>query len=218
MSAPDTISQNGTPLRLRELARKRALVERCEMCSRELAPEHQHLIEPVQRKLACACDACAVLFTTQAATKFRRVPRRIRYLPDFTMTDAQWNGLMIPIEMAFFFRSSPHERVIAFYPSPAGATESLLALETWDEIGAQNPVLSQMEEDVEALLVNRVGATHGAGAEYYIVPIDKCYELVGTIRLYWHGLSGGTEMWREIKKFFEALKEKADVPSEATSA
>ena len=43
------------------------------------------------------------------------------------------------------------------------------------------------EPDVEALLVNRVGAVR----EYFIVPIDECYKLVGLIRLHWRGLSGG---------------------------
>ncbi len=203
---------------LRQFARNRAAVERCEMCSRELAPEHQHLIEPEKRKLVCACDACAVLFTTQAGTKLRRVPRRIRFLRDFRMSDSQWNSLMIPIEMAFFFNSSPNGRVIAFYPSPAGATESLLALEMLNDIVSENPVLAEMMPDVEALLVNRVGAGRGVAAQYFIAPIDECYKLVGLIRLNWHGLSGGTEMWREITKYFSALQERADVPGGQANA
>ena len=100
----------------------------------------------------------------------------------------------------------------------SGSTESLLALETWDEVLKGNPILAQMIPDVEALLVNSVGASHGVPAEYYIVPIDDCYKLVGVIRLYWQGLSGGTEMWREIKKFFVELKQKATVPREAANA
>ncbi len=149
---------------LRQFVRQRKPIERCEMCGRELAAEHQHLIEPEKRKLVCACDACSVLFTTQAGTKLRRVPRRVRFLADFRMSDSQWNSLMIPIEMAFFFNSSPHGRVVAFYPSPAGATESLLALETWNDVVNDNPILAEMTPDVEALLVNRVGAARGVPA------------------------------------------------------
>jgi Family of unknown function (DUF5947) len=203
---------------LRQFTRKRTPIERCEMCGRALAAEHQHLIEPEKRKLVCACDACAVLFTTQAGTKLRRVPRRVRFLADFRMSDSQWNSLMIPIEMAFFFNSSPHGRVVAFYPSPAGATESLLALETWNDVVNDNPILAEMTPDVEALLVNRVGAARGVPAQYYIAPIDECYKLVGLIRMTWHGLSGGTEMWREIAGYFSALKEKAGVAREIASA
>ena len=58
-------------------------------------------------------------------------------LANFQMTDAQWDSLMIPINMAFFFRSSPDARMVAMYPSPAGATESLLSLEAWNEIAAE---------------------------------------------------------------------------------
>jgi len=196
---------------LRQFVRKRRpTVECCEMCSKELSSEHQHLIEPAARKIVCACDACAILFSGQSATKYKRVPRRIRSLPRFQMTEAQWDGLMIPIEMAFFFKSGNPGRVNAFYPGPAGATESLLSLEMWSEIESENPQLQQMESEVEALLANRVGVGRGVAAQYYIVPIDECYKLVGLIRLHWHGLSGGTEVWREVGKFFASLNEKAE--------
>lgn len=212
-----TSSRGGSLAGLRQFARKRIQTERCEMCARELGAEHQHLINPDERKLICACDACAILFTA-TETKLRRVPRRVRFLPDFRLTDAQWNSFMIPIEMAFFFNSSAHRRVVAFYPSPAGAIESLLAFETWTEVLAENPPLTEMTPDVEALLVNRVGTARGIPADYYIVPIDECYRLVGLIRLYWHGLSGGTEMWREINSYFSVLKTKADIPKESRNA
>src|SRR5580704_3333908 len=154
---------------LRQFARRRQPIERCELCSLALPPEHQHLLDPAQRRIVCACDACAILFHAQGDTKYKRVPRRIRFLPDFQLTEAQWSGLMMPINMAFFFNSSPHGRVIAMYPSPAGATESVLTLDTWDEIAAGNPVLNDMETDVEALLVNRIGHSRGFNEpEHYI--------------------------------------------------
>ncbi len=182
-------------------------VERCEMCSRELVASHQHLLEPLNRKLICTCDACAILFNTEGQTKYKRVPRRVRYLADFRMTDSQWDALMMPINMAFFFKSTPQSRVVALYPSPAGATESNLSLETWDEIQLENPQLLEMEADVEALLVNRIGHSRGfSEPEYYILPIDECFKLVGLIRNRWQGLWGGAEVWREIGEFFGELK------------
>jgi hypothetical protein len=203
---------------LRQFARKRAPVERCEMCSRELAPEHEHLVEPANRKLVCACSACAILFEGQGV-KYKRVPRRVLFLKDFQLSDAQWDGLMVPIEMAFFFHSTPHGKMIALYPSPAGPTESLLSLDTWNDIVETNPVLNGMESDVTALLVNRVGHVRGGvPAEYYLVPIDECYKLVGLIRTHWRGLSGGTEVWREIGAFFNALKRRAGVGREGEHA
>lgn len=187
---------------LRRFVKQRAPVERCEMCSAELSAEHEHLVEPANRQMVCACQACAILFSGKANTKYRRVPRRIRYLSNFQLTDMQWESLMIPINMAFFFHSTPAEKVLSLYPSPAGATESLLDFESWDEILRSNPILQDMEPDTEALLVNRV---RGA-KEYYLLPIDECYKLVGIIRTYWHGLSGGTEVWEAIGKFFADLK------------
>ena len=220
MSLPfSPVTQKDSPLAaLRQFARKRPAVECCELCSSELPAEHQHLIDPAARKLICACDPCAILFSNQSATKYKRVPRRIRFLPQFQMTEAQWDGLMVPIELAFFFKSGNPGKVSAFYPGPAGATESLLSLEAWTDIEQENPSLREMEPEVEALLANRVGAARGVTAQYYIVPIDECYRLVGLIRLNWHGLSGGTEVWREVAKFFASLKERAENVSGESNA
>ncbi len=200
------IRQPEPPLAVqRRCVKQRAAAERCEMCSIELAPDHEHLVDVMTRQLACACQACAILFSGKANVKYRRVPKRTRYLENFQLTDAQWESLLIPIGMAFFFRSSAAGKVVALYPSPAGATESLLDLESWDEILRENPVLSEMEPDTEALLVNRV---RGA-SEYYLLPIDECFKLVGLIRTHWHGLSGGTQMWEAIGKFFSELRAKS---------
>jgi hypothetical protein len=196
---------------LRQLVRRKKDVERCELCSADVATGHPHLIERATRKLLCACDACAILFSGMG-TKYKRVPRRVLALADFHLTNGQWESLMVPISMAFFFRNTPDPRVVAFYPSPAGATESLLPLETWQDIEDANPVLKEMAPDVEALLVNRVGHVRGVAApEYFVLPIDECYKLVGLIRVHWRGLSGGTEVWQEIGRFFDELKHRATV-------
>jgi hypothetical protein len=191
---------------LRDLVRQRSAAEHCELCSAALAPEHQHLIEPASRRLLCSCDACAILFSGQQSARYRRVPRRIQSLPDFRLTDAQWEELHLPINLAFFFHSSPTGRIVAVYPSPAGATESLLPLEAWHALEEENPLLRELEPDVEALLVNRVGSAR----DHYRVPIDECYKLVGLIRTNWRGLSGGTEVWEVIGRFFGSLKERSN--------
>ena len=100
------------------------------------------------------------------------------------------------------------------YPSPAGATETLLSLESWTAIVAQNRALQTMESDVEAFLVNRVGNA----SEYFVVPIDECYRLVGLIRMHWKGLSGGADVWREISGFFASLKTRSVGSKEMASA
>jgi hypothetical protein len=204
--------------RLKQLRQKRAAAERCELCSLELPAEHAHLVEPANHKLVCACDACAILFDGQRG-KYKRVPRSVRFLEDFQLSEGQWDNLAIPIDLAFFYRSTPQEKMIAMYPSPAGAMESLLSLDTWDHLVRANPVLGGMNADVEALLVNRAGASRGSNrAEYFVVPIDACYKLVGLIRTHWRGFSGGTEVWQEIEAFFADLKKRSRSYREAARA
>lgn len=189
-------------------------VEHCEMCNAEIGERHAHLIEPESRRLLCACAACALLFDSGEATHYRRVPREVIRLRDFKLSDAQWDALLIPINMAFFFRSSPQQRVLAMYPGPAGATESTLDLAAWDDLVEANPVLEELAEDVEALLVNRV---EGAN-EYYRVPIDRCYQLVGAIRLHWHGISGGQDAREAIRQFFSDLRQETAGASARSAA
>jgi hypothetical protein len=190
---------------LRQFVRPRSPAERCELCSADLPPDHAHLIEPATRRLLCSCEACGLLFHGKQDAKFRRVPRDVQFLADFRLTDAQWDELHLPINLAFFFHSSPAGRVVAVYPSPAGATESLLTLEAWQTLAEENPILRTLEPDVEALLVNRVRQTR----EHYRVPIDQCYKLVGLIRTSWRGLSGGDEVWEAIGRFFRELQKRS---------
>jgi len=121
------------------------------------------------------------------------------------MDDQEWASLLIPINLAYFFRNSELGRVVANYPSPWGAMESSLDLEYWSVIANRNPVLKKFEPDVEALLVNRISGA----PEYFRVPIDHCFRLVGLIRTHWRGLSGGSEVWQEIDGFFRRLNEAA---------
>jgi len=202
---------------LKRFARNRAAAaERCELCGVTLGQEHEHLVQPARHRLVCACTACAILFSDQGNAAYRRVPRRVVRLDAFAVSDAQWEALSIPIGLAFFFRSSPTGKVTAYYPSPAGATESLLPMVPWADLVAANPRLEQMEPDVEALLVNRIAQTRasapGAG-DGYLVPIDACYGLVGIIRTHWRGFGGGSELWEHVDQFFAALGERAELPS-----
>jgi hypothetical protein len=199
---------------LKQFTRKKPAAERCELCSAALGPVHQHLLDPKKREIVCSCDGCAILFCGQAGAHFLRVPRRIRELVDFQMPELQWEALMIPINLAFFYRDSAEGKVRAMYPSPAGAIESLLSLESWSEIAAAHPILQSMEPDVETFLVNRVSTP----AQHYIVPVDECYRLVGLIRMHWRGLSGGTDVWKEIHQFFTGLKSRSVEVREAAHA
>ena len=187
---------------LRRFARPRAAIKRCELCSVGLAAEHRHMLEMATARIVCACDSCALRFQSVSDGRFKLIPREVRFLPGLNFTDVEWESLALPINLAFFFQSSPGNQMKAMYPSPAGATESLLPLKAWDTLVANNIALARMEPDIEALLVNRVGSKR----EYYLAPIDVCFELVGLIRVHWRGLSGGEIVWGEIDRFFSRLQ------------
>jgi hypothetical protein len=189
-----------------------AAQEHCDLCGEPIPSEHRHLVEVSTREIMCACRPCSILFDSEAASegRYRLIPDRHLFLDNFEMSDAQWESLRIPVDMAFFFYSTTAERVVAFYPSPMGPTESLLKLSAWEELEESNPVLKRMERDVEALLVNRVREAR----EHFLVPIDECYSLVGLIRMRWRGLSGGREVWEEIGRFFEELRHRSKTVQE----
>jgi hypothetical protein len=182
---------------------QREASEVCELCSAPLSSQHQHLLELEKHRVTCACEACSILFGGNARQRFRRIPRDAYRLVNFTLDTAEWESLLIPINLAFFVHSSSANRVVAQYPSPGGAMESTLDLEYWNSVVVRNPILSSFEPDVEALLVNRLTAE----PQYYRAPIDQCLHLVGIIRTQWRGLSGGQEVWKHLDNFFVQLKQ-----------
>lgn len=192
--------------------------ENCELCATPLADEHAHVVDTSSRALKCTCRPCALLFTHEGAAggKYRAVPERYLHDPAFALTDAQWDAVQIPVRMAFFFRNSTLDKTVCFYPSPGGATESLLDLDAWAEVMAANPAVADAEPDVEALLIQRTAEGDSAAAgeqawkegafECFLVPIDACYELVGRVKLRWQGFSGGAEVWADLDEFFAGLR------------
>jgi hypothetical protein len=191
---------------VRQFVRKPGQRERndgvCELCAAKVGATHQHLLDVGNGHMLCACDPCAILFVDESRQRYRRVPRDVDRV-DFSMDDAEWDGLQIPIKLAFFVYMTKARRMVAFYPSPGGALESSLDLADWKAIAARNPILQKFAPEVEALLVNRLSDV----PRYYRAPIDQCYRLVGLIRMHWHGFSGGDEVWKRIDQFFRHLDE-----------
>ena len=179
--------------------------EHCELCSLPVPPEHRHLLEHEQ--IICACDGCALRFEGVIGGRFKLIPRNASLLVDFQMSDGEWDDLALPIDLAFIYHSTSAGKMVAKYPSPAGSTESLLPFENWTALVQKNPLLSRLNSDVEALLINRVGHAR----EYFIVPIDKAYELVGLVRKHWRGLTGGDAVWQELTAFFDQLKNRCAI-------
>ena len=197
---------------LRRLARPRTADEppaaappgpRCDLCGTTIDEEHRHLLQPAEHRILCACEPC---FAMRAGDPdLRPTGTRVAVLNGFDLPDELWAAFQIPIGLAFFFRSA--DGVVAFYPSPAGATESELYLEAWDDLVARNAALAGLEQEVEALIVDRLSEPRN----YAIVPIDRCYELVGAIKASWQGISGGSAVEDAVAAFFAALHEHRSV-------
>jgi hypothetical protein len=188
------------------------LEERCELCTEAIAEEHGHLVDLEARSLLCACRGCHLLFTSDGAGghRYRAVPDRYRRIAGFDLTAAQWDSLQIPVSVAFFFHNSSMGTVAAFYPGPAGATESELPLDTWEEVAGRYPELADLRPDVEAFLVRATGRdTAEDTAQGYVVPIDACYGLVGNLRRLWRGFDGGSEARAYLDTFFATVGERA---------
>ena len=199
----------GALRRLRERAPRKEPEERCQLCATALTEPHAHLVRLDTRALLCTCPPCSVLFGQAGAGggKFRAVPRRYLHQP-VQLSIADWEALQIPVRMAFLFHNSTLGKLVAFYPSPAGATESLLSLDAWKDIQDRSTVLAGMEPDVEALLVR--GEPHGDRLETFLVPIDACYELTGRVRRLWRGFDGGDEARSELAEFFTTLRTRCE--------
>jgi hypothetical protein len=175
--------------------------ERCEMCAEPIGSEHPHVVNLESRALMCTCRGCYLLFTAEdAQLRYRAVPERYLSFPGFTLDGRSYDELEIPVSLAFLFRSSVLGRTVAFYPGPAGATESELPLSAWERIVEANPELRILRADVESLLVR--GDSHGGSFVCYLVPIDACYALVGRLRQLWRGFDGGTEAHQATDDFF----------------
>jgi hypothetical protein len=185
--------------------------ERCEMCSEQIADEHQHVVNVEGRQLMCVCRGCYLLFTeTGAQLRFRAIPDRYLTFPDFALDRREWEALQIPVGLAFFFRNSALGRTVAFYPGPAGATESELDLTAWNNMRDADERVDMLADDTEALIV-RVPEDETAPPQCYLVPIDACYEFVGRLRMLWHGFDGGQEVRKFIDTFFDQVAARSKV-------
>jgi hypothetical protein len=177
--------------------------ERCDLCGITIPDDHRHLLALVERRIVCSCEACWAMRAGEG--DYRPTGNRTLWLPDLDVPDDLWASFQIPIGLAFFMHSTVTSCVVAMYPSPAGATESELHFETWRRMVGLNPVLEQLEPDIEGLIVNRLTDP----PVYAIAPIDRCYALTGAIKLTWEGISGGTGVGEAVSRFFDDLRREA---------
>jgi hypothetical protein len=182
-------------------------VEHCDLCGLVIAPDHRHLLHLVERRIVCSCEACWAMRAGEG--DYRPVGNRTLWLSDVDVPDELWASFQIPIGLAFFMHSTVTACVVAMYPSPAGATESELHFESWLQMTTRNPVLSELEPDIEGLIVNRLVEPN----VYVIAPIDQCYALTGAVKMAWEGISGGTGVGHAVSEFFDGLRARAGGPA-----
>ena len=176
--------------------------EPCDVCNTTIPEDHRHMLNLEERRIVCTCETCWARYSGEP--EYRPVGSRTVWLPDLKMPDDVWAGFQIPIGLAFFMYSTTSECVVAMYPSPAGATESELHFDTWSKLTELNPGFT-LEPDIEGLIANRMVEP----AVYAIAPIDRCYELTGTVKANWSGISGGTGVDEAVARFFADLREKS---------
>ncbi|MCX3062878.1 DUF5947 family protein [Streptomyces beihaiensis] len=204
------------PARTRGLRRFTAprppAVERCELCSLPVPETHRHLVDSERRALVCACTACALLFDREGSGtgRFRTIPGRWLSEPEDRLDQRGWHALGVPVDVAFFFRDAARGRLVALYPSPAGATESQVDPAAWDAAFAGSALAHALAEDVEVLLARRTDER----VTCHLVPVDAAYALVGRLRRHWRGFDGGPRARAELDAFFAEV-DRRSVPAPA---
>jgi uncharacterized protein DUF5947 len=174
--------------------------ERCDLCNLPIPTKHRHLLHLDERRIVCVCATCWAIRSGDA--EYRPAGNRTVWLDDFDLPGELWASFQVPIGLCFFFFSGTARKIIGLYPSPAGATECELYLDSWDELKELNPILETLEVDIEALIINRLVEP----PLYAIAPIDQAYELVGLIKANWEGISGGSGLSAAVENFFEGLR------------
>ena len=160
---------------------------------------------PAMRLSAAA--TCSSSPTAPAATGSEPCPTATCPSPDFRLSPEQWDSLQIPVSVAFFFVNSSLDRVAAFYPSPAGATESLLPLETWSDLVAANPELSTLAARRRGvprpLRTRRQRARVLPGARRHLLRARRAAAHD------WRGFDGGREALDALAAFFDRVRDRA---------
>jgi hypothetical protein len=173
----------------------------CDLCGTSMPEDHRHLLQLEERSIVCVCESCWALRSGDA--EYRPTGSRVVWLEDLALPEDLWARFRIPIGLAFFLRTG--DGVVAFYPSPAGATESELDLGVWDDLVALNPVLEDLGPEGETLIVDRMSGRLRCA----IAPTDEAYRLVGLVKANWQGISGGPGVGEAVNGFFDELRERA---------
>ena len=161
-------------------------VERCELCGGPAGEEHPHVVDTEARgasSLACACRPCHLLLAATTTGRWRAVVDDWRTVDAVDLPD-------VPVGVAFVVVDPHDRRPVAYYPGPAGATES--------ELDLPPDALPDLTPGTEALVVR--------DGEAFVVPVSEAYALAGELRTSWEGLTGGDAPTRVLDAFIERAR------------
>lgn len=155
-----------------------ARAERCDFCNAAIGGFHPHLFEPRDRRLSCACPACATLFPSSADTKYRRVASRAERLEGVDLTEDDWQSLGIPVGLSYVTRSLVHDAVFAVHPNRGGATETRVSVAAWGGLVSKHPKLGRVAPELEGVLLSSIGRASFAA----VLSVDLFHAFVGQLR------------------------------------
>ena len=161
-------------------------VERCGLCGGPAGEDHPHVVDTEAAgpaSLACACRPCHLLLTASASGRWRAVLDDWRTVDGVDLPD-------VPVGVAFVVVDQRDRRPVAYYPGPAGATES--------ELDLPADALPDLTPGTEALVVR--------DGEAFVVPVSEAYALAGELRTSWEGLTGGDAPTRVLDAFIERAR------------
>jgi hypothetical protein len=127
-----------------------------------------------------------MLLATTSTGRLRAVGDEWREVDPIDLPD-------VPVGVAFVVVDAHRARPVAYYPGPAGATESELDV-TVDALPALTP-------GTEALVVR--------DGEAFVVPVSAAYALAGELRSTWEGLTGGDAPTRVLDAFVDQARARA---------
>ena len=177
--------------------------ETCEICGVGIPARHGHVADTHDHRLLCVCRPCHLLFAPDGAggARFRGVGDTVRHLDDLVLDEADWDGLQIPVDLAFFFRHSDEDASTRSTPDRVAPPSPRSTSPPGPPCSTPTRRSPAMMPDVEAVLLRHLDP----GFSAHVTPIDVCYELVGIVREHWEGLHGGDDVWQRIAAFFEEL-------------
>ena len=164
------------------------------MCGEPIAEPHQHVVNLDSRGADVHLPGCYLLFTAERRRSCATARCRSATCPSRTSGSVRRSGTRWRSRSAWRSSSATPslDRTVAFYPGPAGATESELPLDAWDDGPGRNPGLATLRSDVEALLVRAPGAER-AVAECLPRADRRLLRAGRAAAAVWRGFDGGQE-------------------------